>query len=553
MACYIRQLDTQLRALRQTAHGQQDIRDQTKLQPHLPARPLPSVGDKVLVRAAPPRPPPRWLGPHEIILTSDTCACASPVHRSPPCSPLRPTTDVSFPKIYDNFYRHGVAFNTSDAICIPARDKPDEIDAFYNAWLEVLPGVQTLCLICMSEHDPRPTCLWRAEAMDLGGCMFGTMCAMPEDLASDPAFDAFTLRDLSVCGYYEPTNAAVISLYLCFPPAPTTPPPTMTPEILPCPSLGPGPVGGLVLWDEGEALYDNVRHEVVPVLVNISGIQVPDYCTAQVRNLYAMMGKEVIERAIDTMGATHYRTDIHNTRTQRHRRDIVNDALTRLNTGTSVVNSLDIQGLNKKIEKLKGVMRDLLQRSLTNHADQALLGEEGAYIQLDGIAVLETHAHTINHLIDRERENTAHIHEGQLCHAYALWMVAQIRYNLDQVQRGEVPDWIDSAKLASLAERSGPLDSRTLKGMTRVYPVTPDCEVSEATGVRIVLLIPVVTPGSGPFPLFHIENIVIIQENASLKYRLAHHTARSQNGAVYGVTLTGCKRRGAITICPHPL
>ncbi|GCC40650.1 hypothetical protein chiPu_0024740 [Chiloscyllium punctatum] len=140
-----------------------------------------------------------------------------------------------------------------------------------------------------------------------------------------------------------------------------------------------------------------------------------------------MMGKEVIQSAMDAMGATHYQTDIHNT--QRHRWDIVNDALTGLNTGTSVVNSLDIQGLNEKIEQLKGVMRDLLQRSLTNQADQAFLGEEGAYIQLDSIAVLETHAHTINRLIDRARENTAHIHEGQLC----LWMVAQIRHNLDQV------------------------------------------------------------------------------------------------------------------------
>ncbi|XP_072412026.1 uncharacterized protein [Chiloscyllium punctatum] len=208
-----------------------------------------------------------------------------------PCTALLPALLFalklmpSFPEIHDNFYRHGVAFNASDAICIPARDKPDEIDTFHNAWLEVLPGIQTLCLFCTSERDPRPTCLRRAEAMDLGGCMFGTMCAIPEDLASAPAFDAFTLRDLSVCGYYEPTNAAVISLYLCFPPAPTTPPPTTTPELLPCPTLGPGPAGGLVLWDEREALYDNVRHEVVPVLVNISGIRVPDYCTAQVRNL----------------------------------------------------------------------------------------------------------------------------------------------------------------------------------------------------------------------------------------------------------------------------
>ncbi|GCC34587.1 hypothetical protein chiPu_0013062 [Chiloscyllium punctatum] len=77
MTRYFRQLDTQLLALRQTARDQQHIRDQTKLQPHLSAQPIPSVDDKVLVRAAPDRPgfSRWWLGPHEIILTSDTCAC----------------------------------------------------------------------------------------------------------------------------------------------------------------------------------------------------------------------------------------------------------------------------------------------------------------------------------------------------------------------------------------------------------------------------------------------------------------------------------------------
>ncbi|GCC43340.1 hypothetical protein chiPu_0027339 [Chiloscyllium punctatum] len=74
MAHYIRQLDVQLRALRQTTRDQQDIRDQTKQQQQPPPKPLPGVGDKILVRAAPYRPgfAPRWLGPQEIILTSDT-------------------------------------------------------------------------------------------------------------------------------------------------------------------------------------------------------------------------------------------------------------------------------------------------------------------------------------------------------------------------------------------------------------------------------------------------------------------------------------------------
>ncbi|GCC45750.1 hypothetical protein chiPu_0029843 [Chiloscyllium punctatum] len=138
------------------------------------------------------------------------------------------------------------------------------------------------------------------------------MCAMPDELTSAPAFDTFAIRDLSVCSYYEPTNAAAISLYLCFPP-PNHTTNNHDSRDTTVPRSEAGPVGGLVLWEEGEVLYDNVRHEVVPVLVNISGIRVPEYCTAQVRSLYTMMGTEVIERAIDAMGATHYRTDIHNT------------------------------------------------------------------------------------------------------------------------------------------------------------------------------------------------------------------------------------------------
>ncbi|GCC43870.1 hypothetical protein chiPu_0027729, partial [Chiloscyllium punctatum] len=69
----------------------------------------------------------------------------------------------------DNFYRYGVVFNSSSAICIPARDKPDEVDTFFNAWLEVLPDIQPICLLCTSERDPRPTCLRRAGGYGPGG------------------------------------------------------------------------------------------------------------------------------------------------------------------------------------------------------------------------------------------------------------------------------------------------------------------------------------------------------------------------------------------------
>ena len=57
-------------------------------------------------------------------------------------------------------------------------------------------------------------------------------------------------------------------------------------------------------------------------------------------------------------------------------------------------------------------MKDILQRSLDQQAEQALLGEEGAHIQRDGITILEAHARTINRLIDRERENTAWVQQG---------------------------------------------------------------------------------------------------------------------------------------------
>ncbi|GCC42305.1 hypothetical protein chiPu_0026399, partial [Chiloscyllium punctatum] len=277
------------------------------------------------------------------------------------------------------------------------------------------------------------------------------------------------MRDLSVCGYYEPTNAAVISLYLCF--------------------LAP-------------SNRTNNNHDSRDTTVPLS--------EAEARGdwYYGRRGKSFM---------------------------ITSDTISCWS-----------------IYRASGY-RNIAQHSEIPHTPGRTGISGGRGSTPSGIAVLETHAHTINRLIDRERENTAHIQEGQLCHAYGLWMVAQIRHNLDQIQRGEVPDWIDNTKLASLAGRSGTLDSRTLKGMTRVYPVIPDCEVSEATGVGMVLLIPVVTPGSGPFPLFHIENIGVIRENASLKYIMAHDTANSRDGAVYVVPLAGCKQRGAITICPHPL
>ncbi|XP_078086612.1 uncharacterized protein LOC144504743 [Mustelus asterias] len=449
--------------------------------------------------------------------------------------------------IYPRF--HGIAFNTSEALCVPAGPDPMNSRTYLNAWLQVYPGINEICFTCTLEG--LRTCIQQRDLQNRDQCVFGTLCALPDNPQEARPQDTLN-SNMDICGYYGLVEAPAVSLYVCFAPLPTRAPTTTRPEILPCPLQSRGPEGGLVLWNEGEIVYDNVKHEVVPVLIDISGIQVPRHCSEQVQNLYQMLERETIKRAIDAMGATHYRGNI-NTNTYRSKRGIINDMLTGLNTGDTMINSIDIQGLNSKIEQLKGVMKNILQRSLDQQAEQAFLGEAGAHIQLDGIAVLEAHARTINRLIDREREDTARVQQGQLCHAYGQWMVAQIRHNLDQVHRGEVPDWIDSAQLAQLADQKGVLDDRTLKGMTRVYPVIPDCEVSEGTGIGMVLLIPTVTQDAGPFPIFRIENIGVVRGNASLRYHITENMAISKHGIMSSVSLAGCKQRGDVTICPHPL
>ncbi|XP_078074422.1 uncharacterized protein LOC144497276 [Mustelus asterias] len=449
--------------------------------------------------------------------------------------------------IYPRF--HGVAFNTSEALCVPAGPDPMNSRTYLNAWLQVYPGINEICFTCTLEG--LRTCIQQRDLQNRDQCVFGTLCALPDNPQEARPQDTLN-SNMDICGYYGLVEAPAVSLYVCFAPLPTRAPTTTRPEILPCPLQSRGPEGGLVLWNEGEIVYDNVKHEVVPVLIDISGIQVPRHCSERVQNLYQMLERETIKRAIDAMGATHYRGNI-NTNTYRSKRGIINDMLTGLNTGDTMINSIDIQGLNSKIEQLKGVMKNILQRSLDQQAEQAFLGEAGAHIQLDGIAVLEAHARTINRLIDREREDTARVQQGQLCHAYGQWMVAQVRHNLDQVHRGEVPDWIDSAQLAQLADQKGVLDDRTLKGMTRVYPVIPDCEVSEGTGIGMVLLIPTVTQDAGPFPIFRIENIGVVRGNASLRYHITENMAISKHGIMSSVSLAGCKQRGEVTICPHPL
>uniref|UniRef100_UPI00398E5CE3 uncharacterized protein n=1 Tax=Pristiophorus japonicus TaxID=55135 RepID=UPI00398E5CE3 len=198
-------------------------------------------------------------------------------------------------------------------------------------------------------------------------------------------------------------------------------------------------------------------------------------------------------------------------------------------------------------------MKGLLERVEQNQEDQANLGKEGAEIQLDGISVLEAHAKTINHLIDREKKDTGKQRQRQLCHAYGLWMVGQIRHNLDQIQRGEVPDWIDSSHLAQLANQRGTLDNCILKGLTRVYPAIPDCQMGRNTGIGIVLMIPIATPDSGPFPLYQLENIGVIRENVSIRYYLTTASAVRRNDILTRISLTDCKQRGGIKVCFHPV
>jgi len=77
MKQYVKQLDEQLRELREEVRGQQQIRDletqnEDKTDPHLP-----QVGDRVLVRVTPAQVgfAPKRTGPYYIIMTSDTCSC----------------------------------------------------------------------------------------------------------------------------------------------------------------------------------------------------------------------------------------------------------------------------------------------------------------------------------------------------------------------------------------------------------------------------------------------------------------------------------------------
>uniref|UniRef100_UPI00398E7A76 uncharacterized protein isoform X1 n=2 Tax=Pristiophorus japonicus TaxID=55135 RepID=UPI00398E7A76 len=327
----------------------------------------------------------------------------------------------------NNHMNYGVLFNVTDGVCVPVTKDWSKDRTYFNSWLQVNPNKNRVCVQCST--GTRGSCIKWRDAKGPDECTFSIICAPPEQSQQS----VIRKKGVGLCGYYEEVGAAAISLYVCFSPSPTPRPirTTTLPEELPCPTNTKGPENGIVLYNEEELLYDNVKHEIVPVLINISCIQMPEYCTEQSRKMYNVLSKVVMQQAADAMGANRFRGQES---APRIKREIDNYVAPGFNAGTSVVNSLGIQGLNKRLEQLKRLMKGLFESVDQNQEDQANLGKEGAEIQLDGISVLEAHAKTINHLIDREREDTGRQRQGQLYHAYGLWMVGQIRHNLDQIR-----------------------------------------------------------------------------------------------------------------------
>ena len=104
--------------------------------------------------------------------------------------------------------------------------------------------------------------------------------------------------------------------------------PTVSTPIPTCPETTPGPQNVLVLKHTGKILFDNTHYELVPVVVDLAGTQLPDWCPSPLRKLYLHLTQRLLSRKT----GTHAGEEMPRSK-GRKRREILNDLATAYEQG----------------------------------------------------------------------------------------------------------------------------------------------------------------------------------------------------------------------------
>uniref|UniRef100_UPI00398F5946 uncharacterized protein n=1 Tax=Pristiophorus japonicus TaxID=55135 RepID=UPI00398F5946 len=237
----------------------------------------------------------------------------------------------------------------------------------------------------------------------------------------------------------------------------------------------------------------------------------------------------------------------------RQRRGTLNDIFTGINTGASVINSLDNVQLALQVNGLKNQLCKILGDENTV-VGSALHEEVAMTVHLkEIISQLEAQARAVNALIREDRNASDQAAQNEVCVLYGAWLLVEGRSNLEDLRQGQVPSWISNQHLAALHPYDNVLSPCQLRVASEAYPVPVDCGKSNHI-MGVVVRMPMMGASPRPAPLYRVENVGVIRGVVHVPFQEVPPYVTMWEHTVTGTDLSGCRSRGAqVILCPQHL
>ncbi|XP_072333160.1 uncharacterized protein [Scyliorhinus torazame] len=332
---------------------------------------------------------------------------------------------------------------------------------------------------------------------------------------------------------------------------------------VPCPMLLPNPqTNGLEVLESGEFLYNDVRFEIVPVVLNLTTLHMPDgLCHSSYLNLFHLMLKEVVGDS----QARNQRTDWQSPdpdmdeglKTSRKRRGLAEWVGIGATAGVAGLNRIDVESMWEHDE----VMRRQLKGLLTKLNDQSgdLIHEQGkTLLSTQEIATaMQSIASKVNEIIGEKNQEFAqqNISKAVTCSMYGNFVLTLLQKGLSDLESNRIPAFVKNHHLAMwLGANKTEEEYKRIRRHGLAF-FAPRAHSQGTDGqVPVILAVPIVVSSAAlPVRLYKVESIGVIElsnDNAIFKeFRDHPRWLINKKGTWLAPDLECCRQVGNEWVC----
>uniref|UniRef100_UPI00398F8A7E uncharacterized protein n=1 Tax=Pristiophorus japonicus TaxID=55135 RepID=UPI00398F8A7E len=232
----------------------------------------------------------------------------------------------------------------------------------------------------------------------------------------------------------------------------------------------------------------------------------------------------------------------------RTKRDILEMLGTGYAAGLATVNTIDLYAIDDRVNTLTQILRGVLGRDMDNQVLQARLGDGAEGERLQVAHTLQKHAKTINLIHAMGNAISKRLQAEIVCSGYGAWILSEVQHNLEQLQNGDIPDWIPNSILNNWTLDKKVNNTCEVRRNSHARVPKFRCITGRVNMIRFVLSIPQYDVTKGD-PLYQIDNIGEVRNQTRLRYHQPARWAIKVNNSTRGIAITDCYKNNQVVLC----